>query len=95
MKYTIFIKPSAELDILQTAQWYEAKQHQLGLRFLDEIDEKLNLIKSNPLQYQVRYKTTRLAFVEHFPSAIHFIVDNNKVIVLAVLGTREDSEKWE
>ncbi|MEQ8477003.1 type II toxin-antitoxin system RelE/ParE family toxin [Fulvivirga sp.] len=94
MNYTIFVKPEAELDILKTAQWYEQKQYDLGSRFLDEIEEKLNLIKSNPLHYQVRYKTTRLALVEHFPCAIHFNIEKDKVIVLAVLGTREDSEKW-
>lgn len=92
MNYTIFIKPEAELDILKTAQWYEEKQHNLGSRFLDEIEEKLNLIKSNPLHYQVRYRTTRLALIKHFPCAIHFAVEKDKVIVLAVLGTREDTE---
>lgn len=95
MNYTRIIKPEAELDILETAQWYEKKQHDLGLRFLDEVEEKLDLITANPLHYQVRYKTTRLALIEHFPYAIHFIVEEKNVIVLAVLGTREDPEKWQ
>ena len=93
MKYTLIVKPEAELDILKSAKWYEKKQGNLGVRFLDEVEEKLRLITQNPLHYQVRYKATRLALVGHFPYAIHFIIEEEKVIVLAVLGTREDPEQ--
>lgn len=95
MNYNLIVKPEAELDILRTAQWYEKKQQDLGLRFLDEVEEKLDWITSNPLHYQVRYNTTRFSLIKHFPYAIHFIVEDKDVIVLAVLGTREDPEKWQ
>ncbi|MDH5365470.1 MAG: type II toxin-antitoxin system RelE/ParE family toxin [Cyclobacteriaceae bacterium] len=94
MKYTLIVKLEAELDILESAQWYEKKQEKLGVRFIDEVGEKLRLITQNPLHYQVRHKDTRLALVDHFPYAIHFIVENEIVIVLAILGTREDPKKW-
>jgi len=66
----------------------------LGVHFLDEVEEKLHSITQNPLHYQVKYKATRLALVAHFPYAIHFLVEEEKVTVLAVIGTREDPEKW-
>ena len=55
---------------------------------MDEVEEKLDLITSTPLHYEARYNTIRFSLVKHFPYAIHFIVKNKKVIVLAVLGTR-------
>ena len=94
MKYTLIVKPEAELDTLKSAKWYEEKQENLGIRFLDEVEEKLHLITQSPLHYQVRYKATRLALVEHFPYAIHYLIEEEKVIVLAVLGTRENPEQW-
>lgn len=94
MKYTLIVKPEAELDTLKSAKWYEEKQDSLGVRFLEEVEEKLRIITQNPLHYQVRYKSTRMALVEHFPYAIHFLIEGEKVIVLAVIGTREDPEKW-
>ncbi|WKK74502.1 type II toxin-antitoxin system RelE/ParE family toxin [Marivirga salinae] len=94
MSYSLIVRPEAELDILESSQWYEDKQENLGVRFLDEVEEKIHLITQNPLHYQVRYKNTRLALIKHFPYAIHFIVNQQDIIVLAVLGTREDSEKW-
>ena len=39
MSYTCIIKPEAELDILRSAQWCE---QDLGLRFLNEVEEKLD-----------------------------------------------------
>jgi len=95
MKYTLIVKPEAELDMLESAQWYESKQENLGSRFLELVDDKILLIIDNPLHYQIRYKTTRLALVEHFPYAIHFMVEEAVIVVLAVLGTREDSNKRE
>ena len=94
MKYNLIVKPEAELDMLEAAKWYEDKQENLGSRFLEEAEEKLYLITQNPLHYQIRYKITRLALIAHFPYAIHFLVEDKYVIVLAVLGTREDPEKW-
>ncbi|MGJ3235692.1 type II toxin-antitoxin system RelE/ParE family toxin [Marivirga sp.] len=83
MNYALIVRPEAELDILESSQWYEEKQENLGLRFLDEVEDKIRLITQNPLHYQVRYKNIRLALLNHFPYAIHFLVDQNSVIVLA------------
>jgi plasmid stabilization system protein ParE len=94
MTYTLIVRPEAELDTATSAKWYEEKQENLGIRFLDEVEEKLHSFTQNPLQYQIRYKSTRLAIVDHFPYAIHYIVEDRKVIVLAVLGTRDDPDKW-
>ncbi|HET8860476.1 type II toxin-antitoxin system RelE/ParE family toxin [Marivirga sp.] len=94
MKYYLIVKPDAELDILKSAQWYEEKQESLGVRFLNEVEQKLRLVTQYPLNYQVRYRNIRLVLLKHFPYAIHFRLDEQKIIVLAVLGTREDPEKW-
>ena len=37
MNYSLIVKPEAELDLLRSAQWYERKQQDLGLRFLDDL----------------------------------------------------------
>lgn len=71
MTYSLVIKPEAELDILNSVKWYEEKQAQLGLRFLEAVELKIKSIINNPLLYQVRYKNTRLALTKTFPYAIH------------------------
>jgi len=66
----------------------------LGDRFLDELDEKMLKIQANPLHYQIRYKSVRMAFLDIFQDAIHYTVEENTVYVHAILGTRRDPQLW-
>lgn len=94
MKYHLIVKPEAEIDILESAKWYELKQKELGTRFINAIDEKIALIAKNPLKYQKRYKEVRFALLQKFPFAIHFIIDDNCIYVLAVLSTQHNPQIW-
>jgi len=94
MDYELIIKPEAELDIAETMRWYDEKKEGLGLRFVEDLDQKIAKIQVNPLHYQVRYKAMRIAFLDIFQIAIHFTVDKNNVYVHAVLGTSRDPQLW-
>ena len=94
IEYNLIIKPEAELDIADTMQWYKDKQEKLSLRFLEDLDQKLSKVQKNPLHYQIRYKTVRMAILDTFPNAIHFVVENNTIHILAILGTSRDSKLW-
>ncbi len=95
MTYKLIIKPQAELDLLDSAQWYENRRKGLGSNFLDAVDDKLQVVIHNPLKYQLRYKSIRLALVHRFPFAIHFTVEEDKIYVLAVLSTYRNPKIWE
>ena len=93
--YNLIIKPEAELDIVDVKKWYDDKKEGLGLRFSEELDQKLAKVQANPLHYQSRYKTVRMAILDTFPDAIHFVVEEGTVYVLAVLGTARDPKNWD
>lgn len=61
MNYNLIVTPEAELDILRTAQWYEKKQQDLGLRFLDEVEEKLDWISADTVVPNKRMIRLRIA----------------------------------
>ena len=94
MKYHLIVKPEAELDIVESAKWYEQQRSELGYRLLEAVDEKISLIEKNPLLYQKRYKNMRFALLKRFPFAIHFIVQDNNIYVLAVLSTHRNPQSW-
>lgn len=94
MEYDLIIKPDAELDIAEAMRWYDEKQAELGLRFAADLDQKIMKVQANPLHYQVRYKSVRMAFLDIFQDAIHFTVERNTVYVHAVLGTSRDPQLW-
>jgi hypothetical protein len=52
MSWKLHVKSSAESDILGGFVDYEERLYGLGERFLDEIENSFNRIKSNPYLYQ-------------------------------------------
>ena len=94
MKYRLIVKPPAEVDIIEAAQWYESKKIGLGEQFIKAVDDKLLLIEDNPNLYQVRYKSTRLALIKRFPFAIHYTIEQKTVYILAVLSTSRNPKIW-
>ena len=75
-------------------RWYENKQEGLGFRYFQKLDEKLERVVSNPYQYQIRYKSVRIAFLDIFPVGIHYTVENDKIFIHALLGTAENPQFW-
>jgi plasmid stabilization system protein ParE len=96
MAYKIKINPSATLDIIETIDWYNAQQANLGFTFYKAIQNTLKKIKKNPLGYAVRYKTIRMVIVKKFPYMIHYIAEKQTetIDVLAVICTYRSPQSW-
>lgn len=94
MAYKLVIKPLAELDIAESYQWYDEKLEGLGDDFLNELERSLELIKTNPHQYQVRYKATRMAKLRRFPVCLHYLIGEEAIFVQAVLSTYRSPRMW-
>ncbi|MEP3387799.1 MAG: type II toxin-antitoxin system RelE/ParE family toxin [Reichenbachiella sp.] len=94
MKYKLVIKPLAEVDLKEIANWYESKKPGLGLAFLEAVDSKIQLLTTNPKTYQKRYRETRLTLVKKFPYAIHYTLEKNLIYVHAVLSTSRNPKIW-
>ena len=92
--FKVIIKPFAEIDILEAAQWYNSKKENLGDDFLLAVDAKINAIKRNPLAFQVIYKNFRRALTARFPYGIFFIVENHTIYILGVLHTFRNPSIW-
>jgi toxin ParE1/3/4 len=92
--YRLFIKPSAEMDAMDAANWYNHKVDGLGNEFLLALEAKINSIKRNPHQFAIIYKNIRRALTERFPFGLFFIVENEAVYVLAIIHTSRSPKTW-
>jgi plasmid stabilization system protein ParE len=92
--YRLIIKPSAEMDALDAANWYNLRLDGLGNEFLLALEAKINAIGRNPLQFTVIYKNIRRALTERFPFGIFFIVENEVIYVLAIIHTSRSPKTW-
>ena len=88
MKYKVIIRPEAEDDIREAFFWYEDKRQGLGYDFLLNVDAGLNFIKRNPNIHPTEYKGTRKHFIKRFPYKIVYLVEGEKIVVLAVIHGR-------
>jgi len=94
--YKAIILPLAKKDIREAAFWYEGKQTGLGKRFAKQIRENITLIKKNPKVFNNRFDNVRTAVLKAFPFMLHYTIDeyNKQVIVIAVLHTSRNPERW-
>lgn len=95
MTYALTIRRVAELDITETFNYYESKRLGLGYDFLLCIEESFSKIERNALQYQLVHKGLRRCLVHRFPYAVFYFVDDNDVIVTAVIHAHRDPTSWD
>lgn len=94
MDYEIIILPSARRDLLDAFEWYQDQRTGLGLDFKLCVDEVLSKLQKHPKSYNKVYKDIRRVVTQRFPFGVFYLVENNKVIVLAVMHARRDPKQW-
>lgn len=94
MAYKIIIDPNANLDIIESIDWYNNAQAGLGLKFYKQILVSFDIIINTPFAFPVRYKTNHTALVKKFPFMVHYLIDSEKnaIVITAVLHTSRDQK---
>ena len=93
-KYPVLILKRAQNDIREARKYYNKQQKGLGSRFLKEVKANIKPVAENPLGYQLRYQTVRMAHLAVFPFFIHFEILDDTIVVLAVVHNSMDTNKW-
>jgi plasmid stabilization system protein ParE len=95
MKYKLLIRPEAATELKDSFMWYEVQSNGLGFEFFRCIDAALSLINRSPLLYAEIYKNIRRALIRKFPFEILYVIDNDRIIVLAVFHAKRDPKQWQ
>lgn len=90
----LIIKPLAEIDATNAANWYNDKREGLGEEFLLALEAKIYAIQRNPNQFQVIYKGIRRALTERFPYGIFYICENETICILAIIHSSRNPKSW-
>ncbi len=75
-------------------RWYESQQPGLGGDFILALDATFRLIQENPDLFPTIYTAIRRAFIRRFPYGIFYLVEHDRVVVLAVMHVRRDPGHW-
>lgn len=93
MKHRLIVRPEAERDITEAAQWYERRDPGLGADFLRCVDASIAFISRNPLAMAKHYKEHHRALLQRFPYGVFYVFENEPIVVTAVLHLAQDPEK--
>lgn len=94
MAFTIEITEAAEKEIREAFLCYEEQREKLGSKFEEHVTKAIDDIRKNPFKYQVRYKSIRVQFLKKFPFGVHYVVNEEKILLVAVFHTSLDPENW-
>ena|SRR5947207_277324 len=86
--------PEAEDDIVEIHAAYEQKLAGLGDRFLEALLKQIERIEGNPYLYGVLGNGVRATPVRRFPYVVYYRIEQDKVLVIAVLHGRRSSRVW-
>jgi toxin ParE1/3/4 len=95
MKRMIFIRPEAEKDIREAYSWYETQMSGLGANFILQVDAQLRSLQRNPLQYPIIHREMRRCLVRRFPYSIFYMVEDKRIVILAVFHAKRDPKSWQ
>jgi plasmid stabilization system protein ParE len=94
MSRRFIVRPLAEADLENAAQWYDEERPGLAQRFLKDVDRSFVRLRERPLQFPVVAGDVRRALLHTFPYAIYFRVSDEMIVVLAVLHLRRNPKIW-
>jgi len=92
--YKIRLLPSAYNDLKQARSWYRQHNPVLPKRLSQQINISIERIGENPFAHAIRYKEVRIANINIFPYAVHYLIDEHIVIIVAIHHTAISPEKW-
>lgn len=93
MNYVIENRPRVYDDILEAVDYFFSINPKLAEAFLDRIDEAKIKIQNTPKGFQIQYLNVRTILLRQFAYHIYYIVEDYKIIILAVLHAQSGEEK--
>ena len=92
--WRLLYRREVEDDVVDAVTWYEGKRPGLGKAFLSEYMAALQRIRDNPLVFAVAANGLRPCRLKRFSYIVHFDVNGNDVLVVAVMGTGRDESEF-
>ena len=93
-RYKVSILPSAYEDLQTARMWYRQRNPELPKRLTQQVRLSISRISDAPFAYAIRYNDVRIANVNIFPYAVHYLVKEDSIIVLAIHHTAISPERW-
>lgn len=95
MTIPVRLRRAAQSEFDEAADWYEARQQGLGLRFVAAARKLLADLANHPDQWAEVWLGVREAPVRKWPYFIYYQTHPDHVMVLAVFHVFRDPSVWQ
>jgi len=93
-RYRLIINPFAEKDLQISIDWYNHQKENLGNDFIFEVENTLQKILYNPLQFPKVKGKIRRAVLKRFPFGIYYFVKKDIINVFAIFHFSRNPLIW-
>ena len=95
MPLPVVFRRIARQEMDESVAWYENQRAGLGFEFAAEVEELLAAIRNKPEQFRRVRGEIRRAVLLRFPFTIHFLVESDRLVVLAVFHVKRSPKRLE
>jgi toxin ParE1/3/4 len=85
--------PLVDADIAEAAFWYNQRDPDVAVRFVDQARNAMHAAAQNPLWHSIRFEGVRRVRLRNFPHRAFFVIRDRAVFILAVLHGAREVEK--
>ena len=86
--------PEARFELNQAAEFYQTKESNLGLEFLEDVYSAITRILEFPNSFPKFTTNTRRCLVNRFPFAIIYQIRDNEIFILAITHLSRKPGYW-
>jgi plasmid stabilization system protein ParE len=90
----IEIRPQAEREIADAADWYEQRSPGLGTAFIQSVGEALTKIAEQPLAFSPVGRGARRFVIHRYPFAIIYRAESGSIVAYSCFHGRRDPRRW-
>lgn len=94
MIYQLKISPIANIELLDSIEWYNTQKDKLGFEFFHEIENAFELIKKNPLLFAKIYKDFRMLLINRFPFEVFYSIEDNMILIHHIFHSSRNPKIW-
>jgi len=92
----VLFHPEARDDLLQAAQWYEARRSGLGQALVAAVERAIATIREAPERWPAypAGAPSRRFILRRFPLAVHYVIFDSALFIAAVAHLKRRPDYW-
>jgi plasmid stabilization system protein ParE len=95
MSLSVVFRRIAKREFDDAISWYQDRREGLGQEFSIAVEQQLEKIALSPNQFACVRGEVRRAVLRRFPYSIYFMVEDERIVVLAIFHARRAPSQLE